>query len=207
MSRKMLLAGLLCLLTAGLAGAADEKKPTEASTPAVTKGKAVVVLMETTMGNIKIELYPEKAPKTVENFLTYVKEGFFTDTIFHRVIPGFMIQGGGFNKNLDLKQGKPPISLESQNGLKNTRGAIAMARTGDPNSATSQFFINVKDNPNLDYPKPDGNGYAVFGKVLEGMDVADKIVAVPTTTKGAYNDVPIDPILIKSVKVIAPASK
>jgi peptidyl-prolyl cis-trans isomerase A (cyclophilin A) len=203
----MLLAGLLCLLTAGLAGAADEKKPTEASTPAVTKGKAVVVLMETTMGNIKIELYPEKAPKTVENFLTYVKEGFFTDTIFHRVIPGFMIQGGGFNKNLDLKQGKPPIPLESQNGLKNARGAIAMARTGDPNSATSQFFINVKDNPNLDYPKPDGNGYAVFGKVLEGMDVADKIVAVPTTTKGQYSDVPIDPILIKSVKVIAPASK
>ncbi len=207
MSRKMLLAGLLCLLTAGLAGAADEKKPTEASTPAVTKGKAVVVLMETTMGNIKIELYPEKAPKTVENFLTYVKEGFFTDTIFHRVIPGFMIQGGGFSKNMDQKQGKPPIPLESQNGLKNARGAIAMARTGDPNSATSQFFINVKDNANLDYPKPDGNGYAVFGKVLEGMDIADKIVAVPTTTKGAYSDVPIDPILIKSVKVIAPASK
>jgi peptidyl-prolyl cis-trans isomerase A (cyclophilin A) len=207
MPRKILLAGLLCLLTASLAGAADEKKPTQASTPAVAKGKNVVVLIETTMGNIKLELYPDKAPKTVENFLAYANSGFYTDTIFHRVIPGFMIQGGGFTKSMDQKQAKAPIALESQNGLKNVRGAIAMARTSDPNSATSQFFINVKDNANLDYPKPDGNGYAVFGKVLEGMDVADKIVGVATTEKGPYRDVPVDPIVIKSVKVIAPASK
>jgi peptidyl-prolyl cis-trans isomerase A (cyclophilin A) len=125
--------------------------------------------------------------------------------IFHRVIPGFMIQGGGFTKELEQKQTKTAIALESQSGLKNTRGAIAMARTRDPNSATSQFFINVKDNPNLDYPKPDGNGYAVFGKVLEGMDVADKIVAAPTTEKNGMGDVPIDAIIIKSVKVVTAA--
>lgn len=207
MLKKLLSGSLLCLLVVSSALAADETKAPQSSAPASGKGKVDVVLIETTMGNIKVELYPDKAPKTVANFLAYVKDGYYANTIFHRVIPNFMIQGGGFTSSMDQKTTKAAIPLESQNGLKNVRGAIAMARTKDPNSATSQFFINVKDNPSLDYPKPDGNGYAVFGKVLEGMDVADKIVSVATTTKGMFSDVPVDPIVIKSVKLVTPAAK
>jgi peptidyl-prolyl cis-trans isomerase A (cyclophilin A) len=207
MLKKLLSGSLLCLLVVSSALAADDAKAPKSSAPASGKGKVDVVLIETTMGNIKVELYADKAPKTVANFLAYVKDGYYAGTIFHRVIPNFMIQGGGFTSSMDQKTTKAAIPLESQNGLKNVRGTIAMARTKDPNSATSQFFINVKDNPSLDYPKPDGNGYAVFGKVLEGMDVADKIVAVATTTKGMFSDVPVDPILIKSVKLVTPASK
>lgn len=201
MMRRILFAVALTSLFAGFAGAGDEKQPTAAPAPAGAKGK-VVVLMETTLGNMKIELYPDKAPKTVENFLRYVKEGFYTDTIFHRVMSGFMVQGGGFTKDMSQKTPHEPIAIESKNGLKNLRGAIAMARTSDPNSATSQFFINHKDNPNLDYPKPDGNGYTVFGKVIEGIEVVDKIAAVETTSRGPHQNVPMEPVLIKSVKAL-----
>ena len=154
------------------------------------------VTFDTTMGKVVLELYPDKAPKSVANFLSYVKAHHFDGTIFHRVIPNFMIQGGGFTADMKEKPAKPPIKNESNNGLSNERGTISMARTSDPDSATSEFFISVKDNKSsLDYTGP-GTGYAVFGKVIEGMDVVDKIVAVPTTTKGQYENVPITPVKI-----------
>lgn len=201
MMRRVIFAVALTSLIAGFAGAGDEKQSTPAPTPADTKGKAVV-LLETTLGNMKIELYPDKAPKTVENFLRYVKEGFYTDTIFHRVIPSFMVQGGGFTKDMSQKTPHAAIPIESKNGLKNLRGTIAMARTSDPNSATCQFFINHKDNPNLDFPKPDGNGYTVFGKVIEGIEVVDKIAAVETTSRPPHQNVPVEPVVIKGVKAL-----
>ena len=144
------------------------------------------VRLSTSSGNIVLELDEEKSPATVENFLAYVDDGFYNGTVFHRVIDGFMIQGGGFaeeGSSLVEKKTGPGIKNEGKNGLKNLRGTIAMARTGDPDSATAQFFINVNDNQGLDYPSPDGHGYAVFGKVVEGMDVVDAIKGVSTTTK------------------------
>jgi peptidyl-prolyl cis-trans isomerase A (cyclophilin A) len=161
------------------------------------------VLFKTSDGDIRVELYPEKAPKTVANFLDYVKSGQYNGTIFHRVIPGFMIQGGGYTTSFAEKPTRAPIPLESRNGLKNVTGAIAMARTGDPNSATAQFFINTVDNANLDYPNPDGNGYAVFGKVTSGMDVVKKIEGTPTTSRGPMSDVPQKPIVIQSATVVS----
>jgi peptidyl-prolyl cis-trans isomerase A (cyclophilin A) len=161
------------------------------------------VLLETSEGNIRVELYPEDAPKTVANFLAYVKSGQYSGTIFHRVIPGFMIQGGGFTEKMQEKPARAPIPLEHPKDLKNTAGTIAMARTSDPDSATAQFFINTVDNPNLDYPKPDGNGYAVFGKVVSGMDVVKKIEATPTTERGSYSDVPQKAIVIRSATLVA----
>lgn len=162
----------------------------------------VKVVMETSKGTIEMELDPVKAPISTANFVSYVKKGFYDGVIFHRVIPGFMVQTGAFTPDMEQKKGDAPIKNESTNGLKNTRGALAMARTSDPNSASSQFFINVKDNTNLDYPSFDGVGYAVFGKVTKGMDVVDAIVSVPTTRKGPHGDVPVDPITIKSAKVV-----
>jgi peptidyl-prolyl cis-trans isomerase A (cyclophilin A) len=159
--------------------------------------------VKTSMGNFRVELYPEKAPKTVANFLDYVKSGQYTGTIFHRVIPGFMIQGGGYNTSFAEKPTRAPIQLESRNGLKNSAGTIAMARTSDPNSATAQFFINTVDNAGLDYPNPDGNGYAVFGKVTAGMDVVKKIEGTPTTTRGPMADVPQKPVVIESATVVS----
>ncbi len=156
----------------------------------------------TTMGNFVVQLDPARAPKTVANFLDYVKSGFYKGTIFHRVIPGFMVQGGGFTADMQKKPTRAPIPLESQNGLRNLKGTIAMARTSDPNSATSQFFVNVVDNPSLDYPKPDGYGYAVFGKVISGMNVIEKIVAVPTKNEGMFQDVPVKPIVIEDAKLL-----
>jgi len=154
--------------------------------------------LRTNLGTIRLELYPATAPKTVENFLQYVKDGQYNGTVFHRVIPGFMIQGGGMTADMKEKETRPPIPLESRNGLMNQRGTIAMARTPDPNSATAQFFINVKDNAFLNQAtSKDGNGYAVFGKVVEGMDVVDKIKAVPT----GPGDVPQQPIVIKKATV------
>jgi len=138
----------------------------------------------------------------VANFMEYVKSGHYNNTVFHRVIGNFMIQGGGYTADMSEKSTRAPIPLESQNGLKNERGAVSMARRGDPNSATAQFFINVENNPNLDYPKPDGNGYAVFGKVVEGMDVVDKIRAVPTAASGAHQNVPTTPVVIKSARIL-----
>ena len=160
------------------------------------------VKLSTTMGDIVVQLDPVKAPKTVDNFLQYVKSGHYNGTIFHRVIDGFMIQGGGMTPDMKEKPTRPPIPLESRNGLSNVRGTLAMARTNVPDSATSQFFINVKDNDFLDAARsPDGNGYAVFGKVIHGMDVVDKIRKVETGQKGMHGDVPMQPIIIKQATI------
>ena len=162
------------------------------------------VELETTMGNIVIELNQEKAPNTVANFLEYVKSGHYDGTIFHRVIDGFMIQGGGMDANMKEKSTNAPIQNEADNGLKNEVGIIAMARTSDPHSATAQFFINVKDNSFLNFSgkNPQGWGYAVFGKVTEGMDIVNKIKGVPTGKYGFHADVPTTPVVITHAKVI-----
>lgn len=162
------------------------------------------VELETTMGNIVIELNQEKAPNTVANFLEYVKSGHYDGTIFHRVIDGFMIQGGGMDANMKEKSTNAPIQNEADNGLKNEVGTIAMARTSDPHSATAQFFINVKDNSFLNFSgkNPQGWGYAVFGKVTEGMDIVNKIKGVPTGKYGFHADVPTTPVVITHAKVI-----
>jgi peptidyl-prolyl cis-trans isomerase B (cyclophilin B) len=159
------------------------------------------VVMTTSQGTIKIELYEDKAPITVKNFLGYVDDKFYDGTIFHRVISNFMIQGGGFEPGMNQKKPKSPIKNEAGNGLSNTRGTIAMARTSDPDSATAQFFINVKDNLGLDRARSqDGVGYCVFGKVAEGMDVVDKIKAVKIGSKGMHQDVPLADVKIESVR-------
>jgi len=159
-----------------------------------------VVVLDTSMGKIALELDPAKAPKTVENFLAYVGAGHYDGTIFHRVIPDFMIQGGGFDSQMGQKPTRPPILNEADNGLANARGTIAMARTADPHSATGQFFINVKDNTFLNHTgkNPRGWGYAVFGKVIEGMDVVDAIAGVKTGARGMFRDVPVQEVVIKS---------
>lgn len=160
------------------------------------------VKIATNMGDIVVQLDAAKAPKTVDNFVQYVKAGHYNGTIFHRVIVGFMIQGGGMTPDMKEKPTRPPIPLESRNGLSNVRGTIAMARTSIPDSATSQFFINVVDNNFLDATRsPDGNGYAVFGKVVSGMDVVDKIRKVETTQKGPHGDVPAQAVIIKSATI------
>lgn len=162
------------------------------------------VLIKTSEGEITVELYPDKAPRSVANFLQYVAEGHYAGTVFHRVIRDFMIQGGGFGADfydgqLQTRRTRAPIEIESNNGLKNDRGMVAMARTSDPNSATAQFYINTVDNASLNYPGHDGYGYTVFGKVIDGMDVVDRIRAVPTGTMGPFQDVPKAPVLIESV--------
>ena len=156
------------------------------------------VLLETTSGDILLELYPDKAPETVANFLKYVDDGFYDNTIFHRVIPNFMIQGGGMTAKLQEKETREPIKNEADNGLKNERGTIAMARTMEPHSASAQFFINHKDNDFLNYraATQDGWGYAVFGKVIDGMDVVDKVAKIKTKSQGVHDDVPVDMVLI-----------
>ncbi len=181
---------VLILLATGL--------PAGAQAP---KSKNPVVVIATNLGEITVELNKEKAPKTVENFLSYVKEDFYKDTIFHRVIPGFMIQGGGFTIDMKRKPTKPPIPNEAGNGLKNVRGAVAMARTAEVNSATAQFFIDVADKPQLDHrgEAPDTFGYAVFGKVIAGMNTVDKIENTATGPRGSYQNVPIVPVVIKSI--------
>jgi peptidyl-prolyl cis-trans isomerase A (cyclophilin A) len=161
--------------------------------------------LRTSMGTVRLELYPEKAPKSVENFLKYVRDGHYDGTVFHRVIPGFMVQGGGFTPDMKQKPTRPPVPIESKNGLKNEVGTVAMARTSDPNSATSQFFINVNNNTFLNYPGQDGNGYTVFAKVVDGMDVVNKITAVPTGNKGPHQNVPNQPVVIESAKVVEKA--
>ncbi|MDD6088711.1 MAG: peptidylprolyl isomerase [Desulfovibrionaceae bacterium] len=165
--------------------------------------KNPTVLLETTSGDILIELYPDKAPKTVANFLNYVNEGFYANTIFHRVIRGFMVQGGGMTMRMEQKPTHDPIENEAANGLKNERGTIAMARTPDPHSATAQFFINTVDNDFLNFtsPDPSGYGYCVFGRVIDGMDAVDKMEKVKTGNRGMHSDVPVDMILITSASV------
>ena len=167
--------------------------------PAVSAENPKVEL-DTSKGKIVLELYPEKAPETVKNFLNYVDEKFYDGTIFHRVIPKFMIQGGGFTTDMQRKPTGAPIKNEADKGLKNDRGTIAMARTGDPHSATAQFFINTVNNDFLNHRSKtqQGWGYAAFGKVVEGMDTVDAISAVKTTTRGPYQDVPVEPVVIKS---------
>ena len=188
---------LLCL--SAISFAADNKP--ENSPPALA-GHNPEVVFQTSLGNFTVELYADKAPKTVANFLQYVDDGFYTNTLFHRVIDGFMIQGGGFTPQFERKQTRPPILNEADNGLKNLRGTIAMARTFDPQSATAQFFINVADNPNLDFKDktPRGWGYTVFGKVIKGMDVVDAIKSQPTGPGGPFQqDVPKTPVVILGI--------
>jgi len=184
--------------------------PAPAQAPLTPAPGNPVVLISTSMGDITIELFKDKAPVSVENFLGYVNEGFYSGTIFHRVMPNFMIQGGGFTESLAKKPTKPPIQNEATNGLKNTRGTVAMARTAVLRSATSQFYINVVNNTALDHTgfDPDRFGYAVFGRVLDGMAVVDKIAAVSTETKpGDMENVPVTAVVIKSATVKADAPK
>ena len=180
---------LLGLCLAGSAFAADAKNPT--------------LVLETSLGNVKVELFQKEAPISVKNFLDYAKSGFYNETIFHRVIPGFMIQEGGFPPNLIPKETKAPIKNEADNGLKNDRGTLAMARTGVVDSATAQFFVNVVNNDFLNHREggPAVFGYAVFGKVVSGMDVVDKIAATQTGTQNGFPNVPVTPVVIKSVKI------
>ena len=161
-----------------------------------------MVEMKTNQGTLVIELYADKAPKSVANFLKYAQDGFYSGTLFHRVIDGFMIQGGGFEPGMKQKETRAPIENEAKNGLKNSPGTLAMARTSDPHSATAQFFINLVDNVALDYPSRDGWGYAVFGKVTQGMDVVQKIAKVKTGSAGMHQNVPAAPVLIESVKLL-----
>ena len=163
---------------------------------------ATSVQFQTSVGDFVIELNAEKAPKTVENFLQYVNDKHYEGTIFHRVIDGFMVQGGGFTAAMAQKPTRGPIALEASNGLRNDRGTIAMARSGNPNSATSQFFINVVDNAGLNAPQPDGFGYAVFGKVSSGMETIDKIRMLPTGNKAGMQNVPLTPITINAVRLL-----
>ena len=167
------------------------------------QGENPVVVIETSMGDITVELFPDRAPKSVENFLAYVSQGFYDGTIFHRVISNFMIQGGGFTADMQKKDTRAPIENEADNGLKNGRGTLAMARTPEIHSATGQFFINVKDNAFLDYKGPSAAdfGYAVFGQVTEGLDVVDKIKSVKTGGAGPYQDVPVEAVVIKTIRV------
>jgi peptidyl-prolyl cis-trans isomerase A (cyclophilin A) len=173
---------------------------------AIASASAQTVKLQTSEGDIRIELNPEKAPKSVANFLQYVKAGHYNGVIFHRVIPNFMVQTGGYDAKLNQRPTKPPIPLESGNGLSNLRGTVAMARTGDPHSATSQFFINVVDNFFLDADPGRNTGYAVFGQVVEGMEVVDKIRAAETKAAGVHENLPVKPIFITKA-VIEPAKK
>jgi peptidyl-prolyl cis-trans isomerase A (cyclophilin A) len=190
MFKKIIIAVAVCMFVGGMVGVvgAAEKKS--------------VVLMKTSLGNIKIELMQRESPITVKNFLSYVKAGYYSGTILHRVIPGFMVQGGGFTSDMKVKKTGQPIKNEASNGLKNDRGTIAMARTSAPDSATSQFFINLVNNDNLNRPMPDGHGYAVFGRVIEGMDVVDKIASVSTGMTMGFPNVPKTPVVIKSITVV-----
>jgi cyclophilin family peptidyl-prolyl cis-trans isomerase len=160
-----------------------------------------MIRFETTLGNFTVEFYDKEAPISVANFLSYVDAGFFDGTIFHRIVPGFVIQGGGFTEGMQQKRTQAPIKNEADNGLKNERGSLSMARTNDVNSATSQFFVNLKDNDFLDHKR--GNfGYAVFARVTEGMDVIDQIAAVETGRRGGHDDVPVEPVVMNSVRRI-----
>lgn len=189
---------LLALLLTPILGACSDQEQS-AATPAAADNPRV--LMQTSMGELVIELYPQQAPISVANFLQYVDDGFYEGTIFHRVIDGFMIQGGGFTQELEKKATRPPILNEADNGLRNTIGTLAMARTPEPHSATSQFFINVANNTSLDFREktPRAWGYAVFGRVVKGMEVVKAIKSVPTGSRAMYQDVPTTSIVIQKV--------
>jgi len=193
---KLLLAFALCAFVATVAGVGPVSAQEKSGNP--------MVLVKTSMGSFKIELFPKEAPITVANFLNYVDKKFYDGTIFHRVIPGFVVQGGGFDTKMMNKATLPPIKNEATNGLKNLKGTLSMARTSDINSATSQFFINLVDNAALDHMSAAQYGYAVFGKVVEGMDVVEKMAAVKTTSKGPNQDVPETPIVVESMTRVVP---
>ena len=161
-----------------------------------------MVELRTSQGDMVVELFADKAPKSAENFVRYVKDGHYDGTVFHRVIDGFMVQGGGFDAAMNQKPTRAPVENEARNGLRNEPGTLAMARTQDPHSATAQFFINLVPNTFLDYPSRDGWGYAVFGKVVKGMDVVDKIAKVPVKNVGFHQNVPVDPVVIQSARVL-----
>jgi cyclophilin family peptidyl-prolyl cis-trans isomerase len=208
------IAPLVCLLAllAPATAPAAPKKSAHPATPAKSASTAPAanprVALQTTKGRIVIELYADKSPKTTKNFLDYVKSGFYNGTIFHRVIPGFMVQGGGFTPDMTEKPTKPPIKNEADNQVQNQRGTLAMARTADPDSASAQFFINLVNNGSLNHTgkTPQGWGYAVFGNVVEGMDVVDAIAQVKTASKGQNGDVPVDPIVLQKATILS-ASK
>ena len=185
-----------------IAAPAQAQAPAAAAKPGPVAAQAPQVKLVTSLGDIVLELDPAKAPKTVVNFLQYVQDKHYDGTVFHRVIDGFMVQGGGFEPGMKQKDTDAPIQNEAKNGLKNDKYTVAMARTGGPDSATAQFFINVKDNAMLNAPQPDGHGYAVFAKVVQGKDVVDKIRAVPTGRKGGMQDVPTTPVTITSASVL-----
>lgn len=197
----------LIVLTAQVAPAPTPLTPGPAQAPspeAKPTPDGAVLALETTMGTIEIGLYASKAPRSSRNVLNYAKTGHYNGTTFHRVIPGFMIQGGGMTAKMVDKPAGPPVRSEAKNGLSNTRGSVALARTNDPHSATAQFFINVRDNIKLDFGvSPDGWGYTVFGEVLSGMEVVDAIVAVPTTRVGPHENVPVKPVVITKVRVVS----
>jgi peptidyl-prolyl cis-trans isomerase A (cyclophilin A) len=194
-----LTAVIAALAFSGTALAAKPAKPAAKPEPVSATPQ---VEIKTTMGDIVVELDHDKAPKSVDNFLGYVRSGFYKGTIFHRVIDGFMIQGGGFDEKLHQKPTNKPIPIESKNGLSNVRYSLAMARMGNPDSATSQWFINVNDNTGLDFPGQDGYGYAVFGKVIQGQEVVDKIKGVLVDDKGMFQNIPVTPIVIKSATIL-----
>ena len=198
-------------LMLGISGCnASEPAAQKVSTaPAAGQPANPRVLIETSKGNITVEVFPAQAPQSAGNFLNYVKTGYYDGLVFHRVIPGFMIQTGGMTADMAEKPKNAPIQNEANNGLRNLRGTLAMARTGDPHSASSQFFINVKDNAFLDHrgKTPQGWGYAVFGQVVDGMDVVDAIVAVPRGNRGPHGDVPIEPIVMQRVSVLPEAEQ
>lgn len=195
----------VCLLFAlsimSLSGPCFSSNPKEIKEMSNPTSLNPIIVIHTTAGDIKVELNADKAPITVKNFLRYAQEGHYNGTIFHRVIDGFMVQGGGFTKDMKQKPVHAPIKIESENGLKNNRGSLAMARTSDVNSATSQFFINVVDNSFLDF-SPRNPGYAVFGHVIEGMDVVDKMKKVKTQTKNSFENVPVEPIEMISLDIM-----
>ena len=197
---KLSLAAVAAVLVLGSASLSAQPAPTPAPAPAAKTYPRVS--LETSKGKIVIEVYPDKAPLTVANFLQYVKSGFYDGVIFHRVIPDFMVQTGGFTPAMEQKPTKGQVKNESDNGLRNERGTLAMARLSAPHTASSQFFINLKDNRSLDH-SPRGWGYTVFGKVVEGMEVVDSVATVRTTTKGPHGDVPVEPVIIKKASVVA----
>ena len=200
------LASLALTAIFSIANPVHAQTPATAASPAPAPAAAAAprVKLVTSMGDIVLELNPAKAPKTVANFLQYVQDKHYDGTVFHRVIDGFMVQGGGFTADMAQKPTRAPVALEAANGLKNDTYTVAMARTGNPDSATAQFFINVKDNTMLNAPKPDGHGYAVFGKVVEGKAVVDKIRTVPTGNKGGMQDVPSTPVTITTATLLKP---
>jgi len=203
--------------TAGEDAAAREEAPSMTDSATDTGGSEAedaapdivpegpVVAFRTTLGDIRIELFPDDAPETAENFLRYVEDGFYDGTIFHRVVRGFVVQGGGFTAEMEEKETRPPIPNEAQNGLLNSRGTLAMARTSDPHSASAQFFVNTRDNAMLDHTGTTmrGWGYAVFGRVISGMETVDRIEATPVVSRAGHNDVPATPVVVESAAVVS----